>query len=165
MLPDGERIVQALGIPPGRIVAFGRSLGSLYAIELARRLPDLAGIIIESGVADVVDAMESLVGDVAALPFARELVAEIQTYFNVKSSLQNYRGKLLVLHASQDELLPQSHAERLHAWAGGDDKTLVLFPEGNHNSIFAVNYPEYINQVKSFLDRAGVTVPAAPAAS
>ena len=166
MLPDGEHIVQALGIPPARIVAFGRSLGSIYATELARRLPQLAAVIIESGVVDVAEALVSLIGTTADLPFTEEeLAAEIQTYVNLKSSLQSYRGKLLVLHASEDGLLDRSHAERLHAWAGSDDKTLVRFPEGNHNSILAVNYPEYLHHVKSFLDRAGVTVPEEAGAS
>ncbi len=53
MRGDGERVVRALGVDPGKVVTFGRSLGSLYAIELADRLPGIAGVVIESGIADV----------------------------------------------------------------------------------------------------------------
>src|SRR5262245_28999329 len=46
MRGDGEKVVRALGVDPGRVAAFGRSLGSLYAIELADRLPGLAGVVV-----------------------------------------------------------------------------------------------------------------------
>jgi len=52
MLGDGEAAINAAGIKPERAIALGRSIGSLYAIELAHRQPTLAGLIIESGIAD-----------------------------------------------------------------------------------------------------------------
>ena len=52
MLGDGEATVKAAGLAPERVIAFGRSIGSLYAIELAHRQPALAGLILESGIAD-----------------------------------------------------------------------------------------------------------------
>src|SRR5664279_1291185 len=52
MLDDVELIVAASGIPQERIIFFGRSLGSLYALHGAARYPRAAGLIIESGLAD-----------------------------------------------------------------------------------------------------------------
>jgi alpha-beta hydrolase superfamily lysophospholipase len=157
MLADGQSIVQALGMPPERIVAFGRSLGCVYAVELARRLPRLAGVILESGIADLAEPLRALVGKDDQFSRAEpELVAEINTYFDIKAILQGYKGRLLVLHAQQDHLLEPSHAERLHAWAGGSDKKLVLFPEGDHNSILFANYREYVAEVEAFLRRTGI---------
>ena len=52
MLDDVELIVRASGVPPERIIFFGRSLGSLYALHGAARYPRAAGLIIESGLAD-----------------------------------------------------------------------------------------------------------------
>jgi hypothetical protein len=63
---------------------------------------------------------------------------------------------LLVLHAEHDQFLDRSHAERLHAWGGGSDKRLVIFPTGNHNTILFANLEEYITEVKQFLERVGV---------
>ncbi len=37
MLDDGEEFVKGLGLSFDRVVAFGRSMGSLYSIELAAR--------------------------------------------------------------------------------------------------------------------------------
>ena len=55
MLADGAAVVEQLNLDPTRTVAFGRSLGSLYAVELARRLPTLGGLVLECGVANLMD--------------------------------------------------------------------------------------------------------------
>ena len=52
MLGDGEAAMKTAGISPEKAIVFGRSIGSLYAIELAHRQPSIAGLIIESGIAD-----------------------------------------------------------------------------------------------------------------
>lgn len=138
MRGDGERVVQALGIDPGRVVAFGRSLGSLYAMELAAR---------QMGEADVAEKW----------PVRDELdVVEVRVEFHLRRKLSGYRGGLLVLHAAGDQVFDRSHAERLHAWGGGADKRLVVFPDGNHNTILFANYREYVREVRGFLRRVGV---------
>jgi pimeloyl-ACP methyl ester carboxylesterase len=158
MLPDGEAIVRALGVRPDRVVAFGRSLGCIYAIELARRLPALAGLVLESGRAEMLEAFESLWDDPGQLPCtAEELAAEVRTHLNQQAALRGYAGRLLVLHTENDQFFDRSNAERFHEWGGGDDKRLVVFARGNHNTILAANVLAYSREVKSFLRRAGVT--------
>jgi hypothetical protein len=70
--------------------------------------------------------------------------------------LQHYLGPLSVLHSEGDQFLNCSHAERLHAWGGGSDKRLVIFPSGDHNTILQANYMEYVREVAQLLRRAGV---------
>jgi pimeloyl-ACP methyl ester carboxylesterase len=152
MLPDGEAIVHALGIDTGRVVAFGRSLGALYAIELARRLPQLAGVVLESGSADVLDALLPCVEELEKAGGSRAaLIEEIRQHFGLRTSLMDYKRGLLVLHAGNDRWLDRSHADRLYAWGGGADKKLVVFPAGNHNTILVANLWEYLGEVSSFL--------------
>ncbi len=52
MLGDGEAAMKAAGLEPDKVIVFGRSIGSLYAIELVHRQPTIAGLILESGIAD-----------------------------------------------------------------------------------------------------------------
>lgn len=52
MLGDVRLVVEACAIPPEKIIFFGRSLGSLYALHGASLYPQAAGLIIESGLAD-----------------------------------------------------------------------------------------------------------------
>lgn len=39
-----------------------------------------------------------------------------------------------------------------HRWAGSEQKQLVRFPTGNHNTIFRSNLSEYLEAVRSFVD-------------
>lgn len=156
MRGDGERVVRALGVDPGRCVAFGRSLGSLYAVELAARLPHLAGVVIESGVADLAENW-LLQDELAAIGRSEaDLMAEVRAEFDLRRKLSGYRGGLLVLHAVGDQFLSRSHADRLHSWGGGTEKRLVVFPDGNHNTILFANYREYVREIGEFLRRVGV---------
>jgi pimeloyl-ACP methyl ester carboxylesterase len=156
MRGDGEKVVQALGVDPRQVVAFGRSLGSLYAIELANRLPGIAGLVVESGTA-YVGKNRALRDALARLGQSEEqLTQELKSEFDLQEKLGKYRGALLVLHTEHDQILSRSHAEQLHAWGGGTDKRLVIFPTGNHNTILRANFPEYLREVTEFLGRVGV---------
>ncbi len=53
MLEDVSGILQILGLPDSQIVLFGRSIGSLYAVHGVSMHPQVAGLILESGVADI----------------------------------------------------------------------------------------------------------------
>lgn len=159
MLGDGERIVAAIGVPAGRVVSFGRSLGSLYAIELARRLPGLAGLVIESGIAAVADLWPLDREAEAAGSGPGTAATALATHFDHRAKLGGYAGPLLILHAAGDELLDRSHPERLHAWGGGVDKRLVVFPHGNHNTILPANFVAYLAELQAFFHAVGLTAP------
>lgn len=156
MLGDGERIVSALGVPASRVAAFGRSLGSLYAIELACRLPGLAGLVIESGVAAIEDRWPLDQEAQAAGHAAGTATAALATHFDHRSKLGAFAGPLLVLHATGDHLLDRFHGERLHTWGGGSDKRLVMFPQGNHNTILSANLMQYMSELRDFFRRIGL---------
>src|SRR5262245_29106479 len=99
MRGDGERVVRALGVDPGRVVAFGRSVGSLYAVELASRLPGIAGVVVESGIADIGENWV-LRDAFAHLGQSEERLAqELKAEFDLQQKLGEYQGALLVLHA------------------------------------------------------------------
>lgn len=152
MLGDGEAVLDAAGLAPERTIAFGRSIGSLYVIELVSRLPNIAGLIIDSGIADLVPQfLDGADLAVAGLDEA-EVHTKFKRLFDHEQKLSGYRQPLLVLHTENDGLLDISNAERLLEWAGGDQKRLVRFPVGNHNSIMTSNMIEYFEAVDEFLN-------------
>ena len=57
---------------------------------------------------------------------ARPQIDELKDH-DQRQKLQDYPGRLLVLHTENDQFLDRSHAERLCAWGGGSDKRLVVF--------------------------------------
>jgi len=156
MQGDGEKIVEALGIPPDRLVAFGRSLGSVYAIELAARMPQIRGLVLESAIANVLEDWQ-LTDEIKQLGQTESaLLREVEMHFDLQQKLKNYRGHVLVLHTRNDQSLDRTHADRLYAWSGSSNKRLVVFPDGGHNTIFSANAPRYLSELNEFFLRAGI---------
>jgi hypothetical protein len=149
ILDDVPSIVEALPATPSRLVAFGRSLGSLYAIELVHRFPDAAGLIIESGIADPLERILMRVSPTDVDATAPDLAAEVRARLDPQTKLAGYAGPVLVLHAKEDTMVDCSHAVRNASYARR--ATLRLLPEGDHNSIFDDNREEYLAALSEFL--------------
>lgn len=151
MLGDGEAVLAAAGIAPERAIAFGRSIGSLYAIELVHRQPTIAGLVLESGIADPSERFLAYANLSGTSVTEADVVNEAKQKFNHKKKLSSYNNPLLVLHTENDGLVDISHAERNYSWAGSSPKRLVRFPFGDHNSIMGRNRDEYFAALRSFV--------------
>lgn len=151
MLGDGEAAMNAGEISPEKAIVFGRSIGSLYAIELAHRQPSIAGLIIESGIANPAERFLTY-ADLESAGFDEaDVKTEVKRFFNHKKKLSGYTHPLLTLHTENDGLIDISHAERNRKWAGSRQKRLARFPKGNHNTIFGANQADYLEAVVSFV--------------
>ncbi len=153
MLSDGDDVMQALGLKPEKVVAMGRSLGSLYAVELGRRFP-LAGIILDSGINDVADRLLMRVSPEELGATWEAFKREVALLFDQSAKLSQFEGPVLILHARDDNLLDISHAERN---AGAcRQPTSRIFERGGHNAIYAVNQFAYQAAIREFLQRLPV---------
>ena len=151
MLGDGERVVQALGLSFDRVIAFGRSMGSLYAIELAARQPTLAALVIESGIADPAERFLNYADLNAAGVSEAEVRAEVARHFDHQQKLASYSNPVLILHANNDHLITLSHAQRNLEWSASPNKKLVAFQHGDHNSIMPFNHVEYFDELRTLV--------------
>ncbi|MBL0226780.1 MAG: alpha/beta hydrolase [Geobacteraceae bacterium] len=150
MLDDVELIVTASGLPAERIIFFGRSLGSLYALHGAARYPRAAGLIIESGLADPLERILVRIEPHEVGATAPELRAAVQRCLNQREKIAAFRGPVLIMHTRNDDLVAVSHAERLHAWAN-EPKQLLLFERGDHNTILSANQEAYFAALGEFI--------------
>jgi len=150
MLEDVVPIISSLNIPGHKIVLFGRSIGSLYALHGVYRRPQLAGLIIESGVADLTQRFFQRVLPEELGVSETDVVDELRKYFDYAEKLGNFRGQTLVMHARFDELIDARHAEMLYG-AAREPKRLKIFDRGGHNDIFFRNRAEYMQLVEAFL--------------
>jgi pimeloyl-ACP methyl ester carboxylesterase len=153
MLDDVERIVRASGVPPERIVFFGRSVGSMFAIHAVSRFPQAAGLIVESGIADVRERLALRVEPSELGVSERAFDTAVRERLDQRAKLRSYPGPVLVLHTRHDGLVDVSHGEQLAAAAKGK-VTLRVFERGDHNSILAVNAAAYRKAVEEFLAAA-----------
>jgi hypothetical protein len=151
MLSDVEPVLRVAG-SPGQVVVFGRSVGSIFALEAVSRFPGIAGLVLESAIADPLERLllrvepEELGVDAAALR------AAVRSRLDHRAKISAYRGPVLILHARHDGLVDAGHAERLAAWAGGPVRKVIL-EHGDHNSILAENQERYLEELAAFLAR------------
>jgi hypothetical protein len=154
MLDDVEAIIRAAGAPPEKIVLFGRSVGSLFAIEGVSRFPGVAGLVLESGIADPLERLLLRVDPEEVDASAEEFAAAIEARLDHRKKLAAYQGPVLVMHALFDDLVPVTHGERLAEWAGGP-VILKLMDRGHHNTILAENESAYFEAVAELVALAG----------
>lgn len=154
MLEDVVPTIEALKRPTNELIFFGRSVGSIFAIEAAAKFPQTAGLILESGVADVQERLLLRVDPEELGVSADALEAEVERNLNHQLKLGAYPGPVLVMHTQHDGLVDVSHGQRLYDWAPGK-KRLKIFPHGNHNDIMYVNAREYFGLVAEFIGGLG----------
>lgn len=151
------------------MIVMGRSLGSLYAIHAASLHPDLAGLVLESGIADPVEVFGKHLDqefltekkmDEAFPGLSEDLVKlEVEKFFDVTSKMKKYvKGKLLILHVKDDKIVTVKNAVQLYdasPLTPKSEKRITLFDHGSHNNVFINNYPEYLASMTEFLKACG----------
>jgi len=152
MLDDAETLVRTVGVPPERLVLFGRSAGSIYAIHAASRVPGVAGLILESGVADPLERVLLRVGPAEIGSSEHDLAVAARHRLDHRAKLQRYPGPVLVMHAADDSLVPVDNAARLADWAAGPSR-LTVFDTGDHDGVMAMNWVAYWQEVAAFVAR------------
>ena len=113
----------AKGVPAGRIVLYGNSVGSGPAIHAARR--PHAALVLVSGVDSMVDVVRH------HYPFAPGFLVR-DRYENARG-LRAIRGPVLVVHARDDQVVPFTSGIRLAAAARVKLRDL---PTGGHAIAF-----------------------------
>ena len=112
------------GIPPNRIVVFGRSLGGGVAIELARRHPP-AALMVESTFTSVADIGQQ------QYPFLPVRLLCRHPYSSI-DKVPLLTCPKLFLHSCDDELIPLANGKRLFETAS-EPKRFIETP-GEHDT-------------------------------
>jgi len=150
MLSDVKAVVDALQKPREKIVLFGRSVGSIYAVHGVSVYPDIAGLVIESGIADVYERIMMRLAPGELGKSNEELFHQVQTHLDAEGKLNGFKGRSLVMHARHDSLVDLGHGQALYGFLP-EPRRLKIFEKGDHNDIFSVNAGEYIEELRDFL--------------
>jgi alpha-beta hydrolase superfamily lysophospholipase len=115
-------------LAPGRPrYIVGHSLGGAIAVELARRRPEAAGLVLEATFTSVRDMVsESPWG---FLPVG--LILNQQ--FDALSKIGDVKMPVIVAHGTRDTVVPIAMGERLYAAAPGPKRFLRVEGAGHHN--------------------------------
>jgi fermentation-respiration switch protein FrsA (DUF1100 family) len=131
-----------LGVPPGRLLIFGHSLGSAVAVDLASRVPS-RGLILEGALTSVPDVAQRTYFFVPVRLMARNRFASAEKIARVSVPK-------LFLHATADEVIPYEFGRRLFDMAPGPKRFVPL--AGGHNDAYAADSATYFGGVAAFLD-------------
>jgi fermentation-respiration switch protein FrsA (DUF1100 family) len=128
-------LVHTTRIPPSRIIAFGRSVGSGPAVDLVSRRP-VAGLILESAFTSAF----RVVTRVSVFPFDR---------FNNLHKIKGIHCPVLVIHGTQDSVINVAHGKELFA-AANQPKQALWVEGAGHNDVASVGGARYYEALKAF---------------
>lgn len=135
-------LVGEAGVDPGRILLYGRSLGSAPAARLSTRV-DHAGLILVSPFPSAASMGRRILPGLHLLARSR---------FPVTRWVSDRRTPLLVIHGERDEIVPLALGRRVFE-AAAEPKELLLLPGAGHNDILAAGGRRYLEGVVEFARR------------
>jgi fermentation-respiration switch protein FrsA (DUF1100 family) len=124
-----------LGVPPGRVIVHGRSLGGGPATELASREP-VAGLVLESTFT-------------SALGVSRWGRAFPYDWFRSLRRLKHVRAPVLVIHGTADEVIPIANGRALFR-AAPEPKQSLWVEGAGHNDLADVAGERYLAALRRF---------------
>ncbi len=131
---------------PAPLVVMGRSLGSAAALELAYSHPKrLAGLIVESGFAYVVDLLQRLGVSLEHINFKEEHL------FGNIDKIKVVTNPTLIIHAEYDHIIPFSDGATLYESSAASQKTFLKVPHADHNNIFAFGHQQYMAAIRALM--------------
>jgi fermentation-respiration switch protein FrsA (DUF1100 family) len=136
-----DAIVDHPAVDPQRIVLFGFSMGGAAVALLATERPS-AGLILVSTFTNV----RSLAARHYLPGFG------VRDPFDTLSAVSAYPGPVLVIHGTDDRLIPYSHGAALYDAAA--DAELISLACGHNNCVG--NWDAFWQSLRPFLARAGI---------
>ncbi len=122
-------------IRPERIIAYGRSIGTGPAVDLAARRP-VGGLVVESGMTTAFRVLTRI----PLLPFDK---------FRTIDKIGRVRCPVLVMHGRADDVVPLSHGQAL--WEAAAEPKRFLWADGaGHNDFWLVAAPQATRALAEF---------------
>jgi fermentation-respiration switch protein FrsA (DUF1100 family) len=137
-------LLDELGIPAGRVVIFGRSLGGVAAVHTASVRP-AAGVILEATFSSLADASRIFF---PILPAGLLLGGRMDSM----AKIRRVHAPLLFIHGDVDELVPIALGRKLFE-AASDPKEFYTLQGAGHNDTYLVGGKAYFCKIRAFMDQ------------
>jgi hypothetical protein len=135
-------LTETRGIPPVQIVLFGRSMGGGPTSQLASEVTP-AGVILESTFVSMPAVAQTVI---PVLPM--RLIVRHQ--FANAAKVPRFTSPLLVIHSTDDELVPYEHGQALYHLASEPRQFIQI--HGSHTSGFLESRSVWLAGMGLFLD-------------
>jgi len=131
------------GIPPGRIILYGESIGGGVTVNLASEVTPGA-VVLQSTFLSVTQRAQELLPFVPVRLFLRHR-------FENAAKIGRVKAPILFMHSPDDTIIPYHHGKELFALAPEPKTFLEL--HGDHNDGPFVSQRTYTNGLADFLDK------------
>jgi len=138
------------GAPQARRFVFGHSLGGAIAVDLATRVSDLSGLIVEGSFTSLRDLLATFKW--GWLPVGPLLTQR----FEAADRMPRVRAPVLVVHGSEDRLVPPEIGRALYDRAP-EPKRFLLVQGGSHHSTNWVGLEQYRVAVRELFGVEGAS--------
>jgi len=133
---------------PGSVIAYGHSLGSAVAVDLAvREKGKLGGMVLESPFTSAKEVARMMYG---GLPVDLLMTMKLDNIGRINQT----DTPLLIIHGDNDEVIPFSMGQKLYESAP-EPKSFLKVPGAYHSDNYAVGGEIYWNAWKEFLSSIG----------
>lgn len=117
-------LVNECHLPPQRIVAYGRSIGSGPTVDLAARTPNLGGMILQSPIASA---------GLVVLPSTVCKAFSSFDLFRNYEKIDKVKCRTLIIHGKNDTMVPFDHAQMLFPQLKDKHPPLWIDGAGHHD--------------------------------
>ena len=143
-----DHMVDALGIPPERIILFGRSLGAAVAVDLSLE-KETKALIIESAFTSTRDMAKTL--------FLFKWIAPLlPTHFNNLEKITRVTVPKLIIHGEKDKIVPFSMGQTLFR-AALQPKYFLPLRKAGHNNTWSMDEITYFKTLANFAQALNIS--------
>lgn len=125
--------LQSQGIPENKIILYAESLGTGVAVQMAVEYPDIAALVLESPYTSMIDAGRHHYWFVPVR-------ALLQDQFDSLAKIAAVKTPLVIIHGTQDKIVPYDQGKALFEAAGSDQKIFIELKGAGHMDF---SRPEY----------------------
>ena len=137
-------VTRERGVPAGRVVLYGQSLGTAAAADVAARR-ECGALVLESGLSSAAD-MAAVI-----MPWLPSFVRGLtKNKLDTVSKLPRVKCPVLVANGDRDEIIPVEQGRRLFEAAPGPKRLLIVEGAG-HNDLSIVGGEKYIDSLAEFV--------------
>lgn len=147
LLLDAEAAYQTLvtqrGVSPDRLILFGRSLGGVFASDVATKHP-AAGLILESVLTSASDMAERM--------FVLPIGWAVRSKLDAINKVPKVTMPKLFLHGTEDSIIPYKLGRTLYD-AAAEPKEFYDIQGAGHNDTYIVGGADYFKTWDRFIAR------------
>jgi len=139
-----EYVTRERGVPAGRVICFGRSIGCAVALHVALKYP-VAGLVLESPFT-------------SARAMARRMLPLLPVWLFIRSEFDNIgrvpsvKAPVLVIHGDRDEVVPFEQGRAVFD-AAPEPKEFYCLEGARHNDTYLVGGAPYMDRLLAFCSR------------